>query len=448
MTPLVRDPSRVGADRVHGGTEVAAGQERDAPLKANWFFVIADQAWISAASFLFAICVARVVPAGEFAVYTLAYTVALFWMALSRTFVTLPIEVLGALDGRRAIERRIASAVKLVAVCALPIFGFNALIGVVYFPDIALIAVLSVFVVLGCLHDVFRRRAYLLQSHRLALALDVVAYGLPLALVTAAMLTRAEPTAAMAFSLLAAGFVAVLALSASAGGFRARIYRQDAGGLPSLVHTNWCSTKWVILSQVVYFGGSQLYGFMLLQHAGREHVAAFGAAVSILNVFNVLRLSVQTGAQTKAARIYGTDGTGPLMGFLGQVALASGAAAILLALLLALFADQGIDLVFSGKYPEAASVLPLLAIVQVVSVLSVVSGIACNVLDRNAGTFAGHLVGTVFSLTAGIWLVHEYQLIGAAWGLATATVLPILVQTAYLAFSIWSTRSRMAAGKP
>ena len=319
----------------------------------------------------------------------------------------------------------------------------NALIGLVFFPDAVLIAVLSVFVLLGCLHDVFRRRAYLLQTPRLALVIDVIAYGLPLTLATVAILTRAELNAAMAFSLLAAGFIAVLAVSAGAGGFRVRIYRRDAGRLPSLARSNWRSTKWVILSQVVYFGGSQLYGFMLLQHAEREDVAAFGAAVSILNVFNVLRLSLQTGAQTKATSIYSTEGTGPLIWFLGQVALASGAAAILLALLLSLFAHQGIDLVFSGKYPEAASVLPLLAIMQVVSVLSVVFGIACNVLNRNAGTFVGHLVGAVFSLTGGIWLVDEYQLIGAAWGLATATVLPILVQTAYLSFSIWSIRSRV-----
>ena len=116
MTRLARDPTRVSAVRACAGTVVVEGRESDSPLKANWLFVIADQAWISAASFLFAIFVARAVPAGEFAVYTLGYTVALFWMALSRAFVSLPIEVLGALEGRRGVERRIASSVKLIVV--------------------------------------------------------------------------------------------------------------------------------------------------------------------------------------------------------------------------------------------------------------------------------------------------------------------------------------------
>lgn len=393
------------------------------PARSAKVWALADQACQSATNFLTMVLAARYLSVASFAQFSLAYLAVLFAASFHRTWVTQPMNVLGA-QSPDALPARVSALWRAHA--ALIPGGVLLVLAVspLGFAEPWLLLATSAYLALFFLQEMQRRHAYtrfvIRPASTVSLVMGLVQLGGLGLLVAMGERHAAFWMAGLALAQLVGVLLGRVLLRAEAPLGMQRSAREVLA--EQLAHS-----RWIVASQLVFWGSSQVYPFVVAG-LGATQTATFNAGMSILNAANVLRMTLANFLPAQASRIRAQQGEAAVCAYarrlLGRLALAGLVAWVALLLL----ADPLVHLLYGDKFPAAADVLRWLSLGIWASVLSVVLNALALALGSTENIFFSNAVGTVFTLTAGLYLTHRFGLAGAIWSNVVGYLIPALYQ--------------------
>lgn len=400
-----------------------------------------DQALVSGANFLSTLLVARMVAPEAFAMFSLASLTILFLSSFHRTLITQPMNALGAVETPGELAGRFACLLSL----HLPMIGigiiFLAGIGLIFFPQIGLIIGAATYLATFFLQEIIRRYYYTQSRIQSALFNDLISYGGQLVVLGAMYLADATDPA---YAFLALAATSLLAFIAGI-----RPLRKEHAAIvavakekEALLFEHWQFAKWIVLSQFVFWGATQIYPFMLAKQTSYSAVADFNIANSILNALNVVRLMLGNYLPSRVTQVFAQGGIASLQPFLLRVLAYSCGSAILFIALLLVYSDWLVSMLFADKYPLAGSLIGWLAIAHFATIIGVVTNAGALPLRTTNWIFIANAVGTAFALAAGPLLISHFGVWGAVTALAVSSSLPPLIQGGQLAMRCMSMRAK------
>lgn len=393
---------------------------------ARW--ALLDQAVVSAANFLGGILVARSLGAQGLAMYSLAITTVFGIFTVHRALVVQPLNILGVQEPEarrwgRFGNMMVAQRVVLPAVALL-----YAVIGMYFFRNPGLILGGCVYVAVFCLQELVRRYHYTGGDISKAVPGDVLAYVGQLVFVATAwgmgwltldnVLWWMSAPLALATVWMYGGVVRLGHGPAS----------PDTPAPSTEMREHWVHARWVVMSQVIWIGATQLIPFQLSLFGKPSDVAAFHAANTLMNALNILRLTMGNYLPTKAAAILAHQGKADLRAYLLKVGAAVVAFASVGWLVTWLIGEWVVSLVFGGKYVQAGEILPTLAAVNLFALLALVCAAGAQILGIARVMFVSNLVAMVLCLALGPFLVAHAGLWGAVAISAIGLLLPTVMQ--------------------
>jgi O-antigen/teichoic acid export membrane protein len=398
------------------------------PARSAKVWALADQACQSATNFLTMVLAARFLAVDAFAQFSLAYLAVLFAASFHRTWVTQPMNVLGA-QAPDALAARVAALWRahgvlipagILLLLAVSPFGFA---------EPWLLLATSAYLALFFLQEMQRRHAYTRFVIRPASMVSLVMGVSQLAGLGLLVVLGQRH---------AGWWMAALALAQAVGVLLGRVLlRADAptGVMRSardVLLEQYQHSRWVVASQLVFWGSSQIYPFVVAG-LGAGQTAAFNAGMSILNAANVLRMTLANYLPAQAGRIRATHGEAAVCLYARRLLTKLALAGLLAWAALQFMAEPLVHLLYGNKFPAATDVLRWLSLGIWASVLSVVLNALSLALNSTQNIFFSNALGTGFTLTAGLYLTHRFGLTGAIW----SNVVGYLIPASYQFIRLW-----------
>lgn len=393
------------------------------PARSAKVWALVDQACQSATNFLTMVLAARYLSVAAFAQFSLAYLAVLFAASFHRTWVTQPMNVLGA-QAPDALPARVAALWRahgvLIPAGALLVLAVSPL----GFAEPWLLAATSVYLALFFLQEMQRRHAYTRFVIRPASTVSLV-MGLAQLGSLGSLVLMAQGHAAL--------WMAALALAQGVGVLLGRVLLRieapAAGkrGMRDVLVEQFNHSRWIVASQLVFWGSSQVYPFVVAG-LGATQTATFNAGMSILNAANVLRMTLANYLPAQASRIRASEGEAAVCAYARRLLTRLTLAGLVAWVALLLLADPLVHLLYGNKFPAAADVLRWLSLGIWASMLSVVLNALALALNTTENIFFSNAVGTCFTLTAGLYLTHRFGLTGAIWSNVVGYMIPALYQ--------------------
>lgn len=393
------------------------------PARSAKVWALADQACQSATNFLTMVLAARYLAVGDFAQFSLAYLAVLFAASFHRTWVTQPMNVLGA-QAPESLPGRVAALWRahgvLVPAGVLLVLAVSPL----GFAEPWLLLGTSAYLALFFLQEMQRRHAYtrfvIRPASVVSLAMGLVQLG-----GLGVLVATGQRHAALWMSALAVAQLVGLLLGSLL--LRTRTPLTGVRSAREVLNEQFQHSRWVVASQLVYWGSSQVYPFVVAG-LGASQTATFNAGMSILNAVNVLRMTLANFLPAQASRIRAAHGEAAVCAYARRLLTQLAASGLLAWVALLFLADPLVHLLYGSKFPAAAEVLRWLSLGIWASVLSVVLNALALALDSTENIFFSNAVGTVFTLTAGLYLTHRFGLTGAIWSNVVGYTIPALYQ--------------------
>ncbi len=396
---------------------------------AHWALI--DQAVVSAATFVVGILLARALDPAELALYSLAITTVLCLTSVHRALVAQPLNILGAQERQGQRLRRYGNMLRLqlgmVPVMALLVIA----VGWLFFPVPGLMVGAAAYAGVFALQDLIRRYHYTDGQIQRAVPGDVLAFGGQSALLALLMAFAWSVSASLVFWWL----MVPLVVSALWMHHSIRSSGQEAkAGLGVAEHLaeHWANARWVVLSQLVWIGASQLIPFQLATYAQPQDVAAYHAANALMNALNVFRLTLGNYLPGRSARVFAQGGAQALRRYLRQVSLACLGLALVVFAFFELTGDFWVEWLFAGKYQEAKPVVSTMVLVHLLAMSALISAAGAQVMGTTRVMFWSNAVALVMTLTMGSWFIHAWGLWGGVGALAIGLLLPALVQSVHM----------------
>jgi O-antigen/teichoic acid export membrane protein len=389
-----------------------------ASFRKEWlqkgFWAIMDQGLFAISNFLLNILLARWLSPRDYGAFTVAYSVFLLCGAFHDALLTEPMMVFG--------PGRFRSRLQVYLSCLLPphvIFAFLSstavlvcalllwtLIGEVPLSVLVAVAVANPFLLTSWL---FRRMSFVHSGPHIAaqsapLYLTILLIGI-VALNRYQLLSPITAFAAVTF----ASICMVLLL----------IYRLNVG-LPTdlrnsreILTAHWTYGRWALATSVLSWVPSNLYFLLLPIWAGLEASGALRASMNLImplmHIFTALGsalLPIFVKSRTRA----------DFTAFTCRIFTALLLASVVYWLLVKHFGSIVIQWIYQEKYTLYGNLLWVIGLLPVAVAATSVFGNALRALEKPRTLFISYVCSTVVTLTAGIWLVANWGVVGAAVG--------------------------------
>lgn len=397
------------------------------PRKGAKFWALADQAIQSATNFATMVFAARTLPIDDFARFSLAYLAILFVASLHRTWITQPMNVLGA-KAPESLKARVGAL--WVGHSGLIPAGALLLVPLSFlgFSDRYLVAASMLYVAAYFLQEMSRRYAYTRFQINHAVSITSVISAVQL-LGLLGLVSRGQVNPAIWMLMLGLSQLCGAAVGAIFSDLRGTI--RSRGSMRQVLVEQLRHSRWVIASQLVFWLSSQMYPFLVVG-VGVSQAASFNAGMSILNAANVPRLTLANFLPAQAGRIRAQGGDAALCRYTRKTLLRLTLAGAVAWPIVYLLADHVVHLFYGDKFPGAADVLRWVSLGVWASVVSVVLNSAALALDTTRNIFVSNAMGAVFSLSAGAYLTNRFGLSGAIFGNVLGYAIPAAWQLVHL----------------
>lgn len=407
-------------------------------INSKSFFSIFDQALVSLCNFATMLMIAKLLDVEAFSSYVLCYTSFLFLTSFHRALITQPFNVLGV----TYTDNELIYKLKLISIANIMLIFIGAVIisalSYFYFNDIYLLCSSICFFAGFCYQEIVRRYFFTTNNIGKAIIVDAVAYIIQIGFVSLLLLNKSGnvylPMAFMALSYFISFFVGWYFILYKSNKYKLKLEnsKKVINDLKILAAEYWCFSRWIVWSQFVFWGASQLYPFILAKYVDSSSVANFNIANSILNIVNVVRLAMGNYLPSRFSSIFNTSGlSGLKLQIKKQVLIYSSLASVVL-IMVAAVSEYAINYLYGNKYPLSASILYYLLPANLVITIGVIMNSAALPLRATNWIFFSNLAGSIFTFTIGIYLVATYGVWGAIVGITAGSCLPTIVQTIQL----------------
>jgi O-antigen/teichoic acid export membrane protein len=192
--------------------------------------------------------------------------------------------------------------------------------------------------------------------------------------------------------------------------------------------TNWTFGRWVFASGLVYTACANLYPWLLAFFHGPAAAGVFAACFGVVSASNPALLGLQNFLGPKIAHEFATKGQRALRRLVLKISAMLALPVGLLTLVLILWGDRFVALLYGSRYAGNGLVVGVLALNLVASAVGFSFSRALLATERASTDFAFNLVALVIMMTLGLWLVRTHGPLGAAIGLVAANIATSLVK--------------------
>jgi O-antigen/teichoic acid export membrane protein/thymidylate kinase len=376
---------------------------------------MADQALISATHFVTMVLLARGLGPAAFGAFSLVYGGILFANSLHGALILQPHSVLSASRKGREYANYTAStgvAQLLFSTCAALLATAAGIVTVLGdWPVAHMLFALAPCVVAWQSQEFVRRVLYNEGRFGAAFGNDVISYGGQTAVIATlwAVHVLTPPLALYAIAASSAAAVAV-------GLWQIR--RSLAGRLsPSVLGENWRFGKWLAGAEMGYWASSQLYLYLTGMLLGAAAAGVMRAGYVIFGPTRILGFFLRTVLPNRFARTLAGGGKAAMH---EQVKLVWSVIAPLMAsycLLVAVFADPLVRLLYGEQFAGQSTVVVLYAVFAFIALMTSVLTSALRATQLGRHLFVSQLYATVLAVPVGWVLITYWGVEGAVAGM-------------------------------
>jgi O-antigen/teichoic acid export membrane protein len=402
-------------------------------LRAEWmqgFWVVADQAVVSLASFLALVVVGRTCSQADLGVYGLAvYT---FWLAVGipNALVWVPYTARAPRlsEGRRRLFA--GSATIHAAIVALCLAGFSVASGTIaYFvaSDGAWIATMCFALAPFVLMMIAREHARRLNLADLQVQ-ELLRIDIPNAVIQMLLLLGLARLGMLSSTtaLLAVG----LACANTFTWFYRNRHRFQFHGSRAILHWGYNQKfgRWVFIGALAWLVGESSGRWMVGLVYGRDMLGQFVAAQGIVMAINPLLLTINNLAQAMSSHGYARGGATELrrMAIRGTLLIALGTGAALICL--AMIGGTAVYLFFGDKYIGLGSVVTTLCLGMFARMLVMPIEAAMVALQYGRTMLVAAIVRLILIVGGGVPLIWWLGLDGVGYAMAISAAGAAAVQ--------------------
>ena len=379
---------------------------------------VLDQGIISLGNFLTTVLIARVLAPHEFGMITLAFVALYAFNAVQGSLLLGPFGVLSA-------GRTPAGYIDYTTSLGLGQVGLAVLVLVLCL-GAGMIAgtptTLLGFVAVGLaglawqLQEFSRRVLYAEDRVGGAVLNDLIDYGGQL-LVTAALIVAGRLDAVTAML----GIALTSAVAAALGILQVR---RSLTGSPSRddLRQTFAYGRWLLGGEIALIVSTRLYTYLAAFILGSSAAGVVGAVITTVNPLNLVIFSVATVVPIRLARVRAARGSDAANRALIRLHLLTTPPVVVVCLLLAVFAEPILSLVYGGRYDGYGSLVAVLAAFTMVRYHSTLVGAGLWVFRETRGVFAGHAAAAVVTLPIGYVLVSWLGLMGVPVGMLVSVL--------------------------
>ncbi len=392
----------------------------------NW--AIADQVIVSGCNFLTGILLARYLGLEEFGRFTLAWMAVLFFNGIQVAIITSPMMSVGpkkdaesapcyygAVFMQQLVWAASASIVLLVIMLLCEQFIPEWKYSSFSFP---LMATLLAFQ----MQDFLRRYFFVRKRAGYAFLNDAVSYIGQLVFLVALFRCVTLDAVAVLWVITGTSGLAVLLGWFQLGNVRLSLRKVS---LVSLEH--WGFGKWMLASSLMQWVSTNFLLIMAAFILGPIAVGAIKAANNIVGVTHVFFQAMENFAPSQAARKYASKDIDGLKRYLWKLVKIGGVATGGVVLLIGVFSDFLITLIYGAEYTEYAYVLQWFSLYYFLGFFVFPVTIGLRVLEETKALFTSYLWVTVFSLVASYPLILWLEIHGVMIGLLIIKIVTISI---------------------
>ncbi|MEM7368410.1 MAG: hypothetical protein AAF587_07380 [Bacteroidota bacterium] len=392
-----------------------------------------DQMIVSGSNFLTGILLTRWLGLEAYGVFALAWLGLMLMSSVQQAFLLTPMMSLG--PKKDGAERQAYYRGSLLLQ-----LGFLLLIGTVscvivwfadqWFPEWGigfLFPVLPLAIVGFLMQEYYRRFFFILLQPVLALIVDGIAYlGLILGIVSLYLFDSLSVEYSYVLVLTTFG------LSSLVGELLAKRLRR--GMISSTSISMWVSAKsvfvehwhvasWLIGKAFLQFFSSNYYILAAGVILGPSAIGALRIAQNLLGTTHVLFLAMENAVPVKASIALSRDGLRGMIQYLKLISLKAGILVGGILILLALFAEPLIELVYGTEFVEYSYLLIAYCVFYLFLFPGYPLRFALRTLESTQPIFWAYVASTIVSLLSANYLVENWGLMGVVYGLIMTTIL-------------------------
>ncbi len=401
------------------------------PLAGKGSLAIADQALISGSNFLIGILLARWLGADQYGAYAIAFSVFVLLTLVYQSLVLEPMGVFGGSSYRNCLRGYIGTLFRIhfaVSLSLVVVFGASALLIKAFSHQAGLAgAMAGVTIASPCvLVLLLARRTFYLEFAPTAAAAGSLLYC---ALVLLSLFIAQRYGLLSTFS----AFV-LIALGAAVSSIflwlRLRVVLPHTGPGPTLKEVwprHWSYGRWALATCVVGWIPAYIYYPILSSFTGMAQSGQLKALMNVTLPFEQTKAALSMLFLPYAARVVSQKGKAGVMALTGQMTFLAFGGAIAYWGIVLPFRGPIFHWLYSGKYMEVLSLLPLVAFGQVFWSAAYGPAVALRGMEAPHLVFKAFAVATVASLVIGIPATWFWGLKGAIWGSNIADVTSLIM---------------------
>ena len=388
---------------------------------------LADQSAVSGVRFLTTVIVGRTCGPEELGIYSLGFTLLVVFSCALESLIFTPLTVYGSqLQGtaRREYCGGVLGVAALVALVAAVGLGALALLMMgVGHPGLA--PVLAVLTLAGPAILAWEFCRWFSLAHRrldqaaaLDLGVAVCQSGAVLGLAWMGMLSAVTAYFAIA---------AVCVINAGCWFLRSRsafVLRRDQM-LPALKR-NWSLARWIFASRVIYPLTFPAILWIVAGVDDAEDVGQLTACMTVVLLFNPILLGINNFLFPRVVQSLLHGGRAELRRTVWKYGWTVAGGVALASVLMTVFGEQVIRLIYGNAYADHRATIMLLALVPLANIWTVIFCGGLCALERTDATFAASLAANVASVGVAAVLVPFWGISGAACGLLAGSIAGVL----------------------
>lgn len=390
-----------------------------------------DQAIVSGTSFITTVIVGRFCGPEQLGVYSLGFTLLVFIAVVQESLVSAPYTVF--VSRKRGVGRaRYAGSVLghylvLAAIASAGLACAAVAAGPVLRPILWLLAGIVPFTLL---REFGRRMCFAHLNLRGAMIVDTVVAAVQLSLLTALIVTdRLTPVTV---------YMAIGCATAVAGIGWLFYMRSRLIVALRRVRVQWRRSwrfgRWVMAAQATAVVDQYVIFWIVAALIDATATGVLAACMTMIHLANPIILGVSNVFEPRAAQAFADEGHAELKRVTCKVMLLMGGAMTAFALVIGVFGDPIMQLIYGDGYGGQHITIALLAAAFALSAATAPAGDALRVIERPKVNFLATMAGLIVSAASIAWWSMLWGLVGAAGGFLAGVVACSAIQlTAFAA---------------
>lgn len=375
------------------------------------FWGISDQAIVSMTNFVTMVLLARELSADAYGAFVLVYGVLMFVNNMQVGLFTQPHNVLGAIRQGDAYARytstTFASQLAFVVVLAELILIAALSANLLSWSVAPLLFALVPAAVAWQVQEFARRVYYTEGQVKEAFFNDLVSYGGQfVGLVVAWRAGVLSGPVALYILAATSGIAAVVGVWRLRSLFRREFDR-------ALVRENWNFGKWLFGANVVQSSSIQLHLVLIAAIVGVAGTGLYRAVQNLVAPTHIIMNAVKSMAMPRAAYLYNHGGMAAMCTYLTRVVLLALVPIAGYLVLAGIFAEQLLDLFYSGQYHGYAPLVWIFSLAYLMVYIVQVLTLALSAMRVTRAVLIAEASAVVTGLVVGVPLLLVFDVYGA-----------------------------------